>query len=307
MVHNLVQEQMMYAVYFAPRGKKRLYNLGHQLAQRHLNAADNLIGFVGDAGAGKSQLIRGMFPGLELTNDDEGINIRPVPLLDDMDCGFFSAHTYHIDIRFESAFTQMHVIRDAVLKALAMDRRVIIEHFDLLYPSLGMNAQILIGIGEEVFVTRPTIFGPLPEKIAAAVLKSINYRKMAHTAEDITCKILEDEYNMEHTQVHGDIKHGFLLEFDEKPNIDIQELEDKVKDYIDMGIDIRYVDDSHIGIGDSGEFHCTGPRIHVNNTSEIENFRFIKDFVYDPMQEVFVLIGLVGNKEDHWWNHRYAD
>ena len=68
---SLLPESLMYAVYFAPRGKDRLLDLGHQIAQRHLSPQDKLIGFVGDGGAGKSLLIRGMFPGLELTNDDQ--------------------------------------------------------------------------------------------------------------------------------------------------------------------------------------------------------------------------------------------
>ena len=85
----LLQEQLMHATYFAPRGRQRLYNLGHQLAQRHLSASDLIIGFIGGAGAGKSRLISGMFPGLELTNDDEGVNIRPLPLLDSQESGFF--------------------------------------------------------------------------------------------------------------------------------------------------------------------------------------------------------------------------
>ena len=90
----LLQEQLMYATYFAPRGRQRLYNLGHQLAQRHLNASDLVIGFIGGPGAGKSRLISGMFPGLELTNDDEGVNIRPLPLLDALESGFFRKLVY---------------------------------------------------------------------------------------------------------------------------------------------------------------------------------------------------------------------
>ncbi len=33
MPSNLLPESLMYAVYFAPRGKERLLNLGHQIAQ----------------------------------------------------------------------------------------------------------------------------------------------------------------------------------------------------------------------------------------------------------------------------------
>ncbi|MGE4283848.1 MAG: alanine-tRNA synthetase second additional domain-containing protein [Clostridia bacterium] len=294
MAISLMQESLMYAVYFAPRGKERLLNLGHQLAQRHLSPLDRLIGFIGDAGAGKSLLIRGMFPGLELTNDDQGINIRPLPLLKNIDRGFFSSHTYHIDVRFESAFTQMHLLVDAIKKAVSQDKRIIIEHFDLIYPYLNLNAEILIGIGEEVIVTRPSVFGPQPQDIADIVFGSIRYRKMAHTAEDLTSKVLEQEYGMIQPRLHGDVKHGFVLEFNEKPDIDISEIEKKVQTYIKNEIDICYFDDNHIRIGDCEQYHCTGPRIHVRNSGEIENFRLLKEYKYDPISKVYNLVGLVG-------------
>ena len=291
---TLNSDALMYAVYFAPRGKHRLISLGHEIAQRHLSPLDKLIGFVGEAGAGKSLLIKGMFPGLELSNDDEGINIRPLPLIKYIDNAFFSSHTYHVDIRFEMAFTQMHVLVEAVKKAIDQDKRVIVEHFDLLYPYLGLNAEIIIGIGEEVIVTRPNIFGPLPKDIAEIVFKSIKYRKMAHTAEDLTCKVLEEFYNMRHEQIHGDVKHGFVLEFDQKPDINISELEAKIKAFIDEEIDISYHDETHIRIGDQEMFHCTGPRIHVRNTGDIENFQLVKEFKYDAISKVYALIGLIG-------------
>jgi hypothetical protein len=284
----------MYAVYFAPRGKHRLIDLGHQIAQRHLSPVDRLIGIIGDAGAGKSLLIKGMFPGLELTNDDEGINLRPLPLLKHSERGFFNSHTFHVDIRFEMAFTQIHVLVDAIKSAFENDKRVIIEHFELIYPYLGLNAEILIGIGEEVIVTRPNIFGPLPKDIADIVFKSIKYRKMAHTAEDLTCKVLEEQFGLEHARVHADVKHGFLLEFPEIPDVDLQLLEDKVKEYINNGVDVCYSDEMHIRLGKSEIYHCTGPRIHVRNTGDIENFQLIKEFLYDPFSRAYTLVGLVG-------------
>ncbi|MFO7611985.1 MAG: alanine-tRNA synthetase second additional domain-containing protein, partial [Clostridia bacterium] len=198
----LLQEQLMHATYFAPRGRKRLYNLGHQLSQRHLNASDQIIGFIGDSGAGKSRLIAGMFPGLELTNDDEGVNIRPLPLLDGLESGFFSSHTYHVDVRFESAFKQMSLLAEAVRKAVSMNKRVIIEHFELIYDNLGLDADIMIAIGEEVIVTRPTVLGPKPAALAKTVFKSLKYRKMAHTAEDLTNMVLENDYDFAHAPLH---------------------------------------------------------------------------------------------------------
>ena len=68
--------------YYAPRGHNRMYALGMQLAQMYLSPNDKLIGIIGEAGSGKSAIIRGMFPGLELTNDDNGVYVRPLPLLE---------------------------------------------------------------------------------------------------------------------------------------------------------------------------------------------------------------------------------
>lgn len=293
---SLAHEQLLYAVYFAPRGKNRILNLGHLISQKHISATDKLIGLIGDAGAGKSLLIRGMFPGLELTNDDEGLNIRPLPIFRDTDRAFFSSHTYHIDARFELAFSQISVLANAVKRAIEQDKRVIIEHFDLLYPFLDMNAEVLIGIGEEVIVTRPNVFGPLPKDIYDIVFKSIKYRKMAHTAEDLTCKVLSENFGFSHHQVHSDVRHGFVLEFAEKPDIDIDKVEAMVREYINKGLEIGYSDENHIKIGDNEKFHCTGPRIHVRNTGEIESFQLFKEFKYDLISKVYALVGLVGSE-----------
>ena len=128
-----MQQSHLYSVYFAPRGLTRMADLGMQIAQQYLSPFDKLIGIIGEAGSGKSMLVKGMFPGLELTNDDEGVNIRPLPLLQ-LDTGaFYSAHTYHLDIRFESAFTQMWQLKDAILEAIDAGKRVVVEHFDLTW------------------------------------------------------------------------------------------------------------------------------------------------------------------------------
>ena len=131
--------------YFAPRGHNRMYSLGMQLAQQYLSPNDKFIGIIGEAGSGKSALIRGMFPGLELTNDDNGVYIR-----------------------FENGFTQMSALADAITGALEKGRRVVVEHFDLIYPLLGANANLLIGVGEQILIARPNIFGPEPEEIPGA-------------------------------------------------------------------------------------------------------------------------------------------
>lgn len=295
MLLDVVHDYLMQAVYFAPRGKKRLLLLGHNLAQRYLSREDNLVGFIGEAGAGKSLLIRGMFPGLELTNDDDGINVRPLPLIADAEKEHFRTHTYHLDARFEMAFTQPWIIGSAIEKALAKNRRVVIEHFELIYPFLKHNAQVLIGVGEEVILTRPTIYGPQPKEIADIVFNSILYRRMAHSAEDITSMVLE-EMGLEKPQIHSDIKHGFVLEFAERPDIDLDLVERQVKELIKRDLQISYSDDEHITVG-GNLYECTGPRIHVKRTSEIVGFRLLKEFRWDPLQKLYTLAGLVGEEQ----------
>ncbi|MBR3755914.1 MAG: alanine-tRNA synthetase second additional domain-containing protein, partial [Firmicutes bacterium] len=63
-----MQSSHLYTNFFAPRGNQRMLNLGMQIAQQYLNPNDKLIGIIGDAGSGKSMLIKGMFPGLDLCN-----------------------------------------------------------------------------------------------------------------------------------------------------------------------------------------------------------------------------------------------
>jgi len=164
MAYHRMQQSLILASFFAPRGQKRIYDLGMQIAQLYLTPFDKLIGIIGDAGSGKSALVKGMFPGLELTNDDDGVNVRPLPLLEinepRMGFNFYTPHTYHLDIRFETGFTQPHVLAEAIMEALHQGKRVVVEHFDLIYPLLHRNADLMIGVGEQILVNRPTIFGP---------------------------------------------------------------------------------------------------------------------------------------------------
>lgn len=299
MATSLVHENLMYSAYFAPRGVKRLLILGHNIAQRYLSPMDKLIGVIGEQGSGKSMLIKGMFPGLELTNDDQGINVRPLPLLEclDLQDTGYRSHTYHIDIRFEMAFTQIFEIAEAIKAAIQQGKRVVVEHFDLIYPYIQMNAEMLIGIGEEIIIARPTIFGPLPSDLGDIVYKSIAYRKMAHTAEELTCKMLSENFNLSpHSDAHGDVKHGFVLEFVQEPNLDVEDLEKRIYEkYLNNDISIHYVDEYHVGIGEESIF-CTGPRIHVKSTKDIKHFHLLP-VRYDPMRETYHLIGIVGSEE----------
>ncbi len=293
---NPVSENLIYSTYYAPRGRKRLYQLGSMLSQRYISPEDKLIGVIGAEGAGKSTLIKALFPGLELTNDDDGVNLRPTPIYDFDQGNFFSGQTFHIDYRYESAFHQKFEILDAINRAIEDGRRVIIEHFDLVYEALGYNAQILFGIGEEVIVARPTVFGPSPLSIREIVNRTIKYRLMAHTAEDITSMVLEKEYNYHNPVLHSDVKHGFVISFPEEPKIPIAELEAKVLDIIAQDVKVTIARDKHIHIGDYDMF-CTGPRTHVKSSGQIRNFKLRKEYSYDPLTRQYYLIGRVGNRE----------
>lgn len=295
-MRNLIQEYSVSSQYFAPRGKERLIFLGEQIAQQHLHYNDKLIGIVGDAGSGKSSLIKGMFPGLELSNDDDVLDPRKIlqarnPLEDIPDSA-----SYHIDIRFAMAFVQMYEIADFVHSVLERGRRVIIEHFNLLYPVLGINADIIIGIGEEIIVTRPSIFGPLPESIYRIVHQSQRYRKMAHSAEEITMIVLEEMNIPTEIYYSSDIRCGFVLRFVKEIDLDFDFLAKRIDEIMQKGLSIGYYDDDHIKVGDKIQ-PCNGPRIHITNTKDIEEFYLIRGFVYDNKTNTYCLVGLIGDIE----------
>ncbi|MCK8825343.1 alanine-tRNA synthetase second additional domain-containing protein [Fuchsiella alkaliacetigena] len=288
------------SVYFAPRGKERIMSLGNDLSHSYLNPQDKLIGYIGEAGSGKSLLIRGMFPGLSLTNDDGGIYCRPLPILDDAENDEFASHTYHLDARFETAFTQPWQLAEAITGAVKAGRRVVVEHLDLLTKSLDLQADLLIGIGEEVLITRPGVFGPQPAEIKEIVSKSIIYRQMAHTAEDLTVtKVLEEEMGLERPASYGDVKSGFVLQFEEKPELDLDKLESRVQELITEDLTISFHDEQHIKLGEE-VYPCSGPRIHVKSTGEIENFKLVRDLKQDPNTKRYLLAGLVGTERSQF-------
>lgn len=295
-VHPM-QKSLIQASFFAPRGRTRIYGLGMQIAQLYLSPYDKLIGFIGDAGSGKSALVHGMFPGLELTNDDDGVNVRPLPILDVGESrGFYTPHTYHLDIRFETGFTQPHILAEAIMEAINLGKRVIVEHFDLIYPLLPRNADLMIGVGEQIVIGRPTMFGPEPDEFVNIVHKSLPYRLMAHTAEDL-CEMHMDPELVD-TCKHDDIHHGFILAFqDRPPQIDLYELERQVREDIASDLPVHYHDESHIAVGD--RLHeCSGPRTHVSSTGKIQGFCLNHDIVYDNQQNRYLLIGFVGEHSE---------
>jgi len=292
-----MQKSLIQASFFAPRGRARIYDLGMQIASLYLSPYDKLVGFIGDAGSGKSALIHGMFPGLELTNDDDGVNVRPLPILDVTEQhGFYTPHTYHLDIRFEMGFAQPHILAEAIMDAINLGKRVIVEHFDLIRPLLPRNADLMIGVGEQVLVSRPTMFGPEPSEFVDIVHESLPYRLMAHTAEDL-CEIHMDPALVDICH-HDDIHHGFILAFYENPpQIDLFELERRVNEDIANDLPVHYADESHIRVGDY--IHaCSGPRTHVTNTGKIIGFRLCHEIIFDNQANRYLLIGFVGEHSD---------
>lgn len=294
-MRNFIQEYMVSSQYFAPRGKERLMFLGEQISHRHINHDDKLIGIVGDAGAGKSSLIKGMFPGLQLSNDDDIVDPRKIMQVRNMLADVQDATTFHLDIRFQMAFTQMYEIVDYVNTLLERNRRVVIEHFNLLHSALGKNADLIVGIGEEIIVARPSLFGPHPESIYDIVHNSLQYRKMAHSAEEVATTLLEEIFGINESEYFfSDIRNGFLIKFYKKPNIDLNYLAELIDEKIAENMDISYYDEDHIIIGGK-IIPCDGPRFHVKNTSEIKDFSLVREFVHDPETNTYCLIGLVDN------------
>lgn len=294
---SLIQEYTIYSLYFAPRGKERLLYLGDQIGRRHLNFADKLVGIIGDAGSGKSSLIRGMFPGLELTNDDDRLDTHQIMRVRNLEDSFANSTTFHIDMRFQMAFTQMHEIVDFVNGALEQERRVVVEHFNLLYPALQRHADIMVGIGEEIMAVRPNIFGPLPQNLYDIVHASLRHRKMAHTVEDLTIQLLLEEFKIDHKIFFSsDIRKGFLLRFTEKVDLDLEKLACRIMDRLAEHLPVRYHDETHIMVGEE-LLRCQGPRLHVANTSEVNNFRLLTRFFYDNKNETYCLVGILDDNQ----------
>ncbi len=175
------------------------------------------------------------------------------PLMDqDSETGLFTPHTYHVHIRFEMGFTQPHELADAIMQAVHRGKRVVVEHFDLIYPFLSTNANLLIGVGDQILVARPNPFGPFPDSISRKCQESLKYRLMAHTAEDLCefCIPPEERDRAEHDDIH----HGFILAFPEyKPELDLADLERRMLELTDQDQPVDYVDESHIAIG--GKLH----------------------------------------------------
>ena len=170
------------------------------------------------------------------------------------------------------------------------------HHINQAIAARGVNANLLIGVGEQIVITRPNLFGPLPQELCDIVYPSLAYRLMAHSAEDLC------EYAMTQEQMlacsHGDIRHGFVLEFSEhQPDIDIPTLEARVNELIRQDLPIDYYDESHILLG-GAQHYCTGPRTHVRSTGRIIGFRLLDHFIYDHFHKTYMLVGCVGDDSE---------
>jgi Ser-tRNA(Ala) deacylase AlaX len=171
-----------------------------------------------------------------------------------------------------------------------------VEHFDLIHEALGYNAQIIFGIGEEVIVARPSVFGPFPDAIKSVVDRTVRYRFMAHTAEDLTGLVLQRDYNYRIPVHHSDVKHGFVISFQEKPAIDVARLEAGVLALIAADLPVEIAGEDRIAVGDE-PIPCTGTRTHVKRTGQIERFRLLKELRYHPITREHMLVGIVGSAE----------
>ena len=97
---------------------------------------------------------------------------------------------------------------------------------------------------------------------------------------------------------HDDVKHGFVITFPEtKPNFDIKEVEKQVNEMIAANLPVTYVDNNHISV-DGRKHFCTGPRIHVSHTGQIQNFHLLHHFIYDRFQRRYLLVGCVGQNAE---------
>ena len=99
---------------------------------------------------------------------------------------------------------------------------------------------------------------------------------MAHSAEDLFGYCVKDIPRPEYHR--SDIRHGFAINYQEKPEFDLEEIEGKVLDLIRQDLPIVPYDEEHIKIGDY--------------------VMLIKEFYYEPRFHYYVVAGTVGYKHE---------
>jgi len=169
----------------------------------------------------------------------------------------------------------------------------------LLADHIPLRADMLIGIGEEVLITRPGLFGPQPTEIAEIVFASLKHRLMAHTAEDLTTYVIESMGEDRPAPLNfSDIKSGFVLQFNEAFELDIQTLQSEVEKLIEADLDVKPYDNRHIKFGDI-IYPCSGPRIHSKSTGKVKGFK-LKNLEYDSKTGLYLLAGIVGEESSQF-------
>ena len=94
----------------------------------------------------------------------------------------------------------------------------------------------------------------------------------------------------------SDVRHGFVLEFEEKPDVDLYELERKVREAVAQDLPVSYYDEHHVQIGEY-VLECLGPRMHISSTGKIGEFTLVKEYPQDPRNGYYMLIGLLGQHQ----------
>ena len=87
-----------------------------------------------------------------------------------------------------------------------------------------------------------------------------------------------------------------MINYREKPNFNLYEIEEKIKDIIRQDLPIVPSGEESIKIGDY-EMHCTGPLMHVESTGKIQGFSLVKEFYFDSRFNEYVVAGVVGQTD----------
>lgn len=177
------------------------------------------------------------------------------------------------------------------------------EHFNTLNQALGRNADLLIAIGEEIIVTRRRSLG---HSHRCCVHHSLRFRKMAHTAEEVTATVLYELYGLSmHDYYSADIRNGYVLKFNEKPNLDFDLVEERILEIIRENRQVDYYDDLHIRFGDV--IIPLAPVLVYTCALRVRLTIFLhKELVYDErVYQAHCLIGLIGDTPNH--NHDLAN
>ena len=167
------------------------------------------------------------------------------------------------------------------------------EHFDLLYPTLKMNAHVLVGIGQEVIIARRAFSAP-SGRDQAVVFKSL-HPEDGPSAEDVPSISLK---GWAYRRRKGTAMSAAALSSITASGLAELALAERAGQGDDRpGSTINPAGNRKITIGEMS-LHCTGPR-HVRSTGEIKNFRLGKEYLRDPLTGIYSIVGKVGNEPAH--------